>query len=199
MGCCSICGRPITALDCDYLCETCAAPQTRPAFDRAASVVRFEGTARRLILNYKFNHHLWLLNDFLDGLLAALNVRFITPAIDLVLPMPSTLFHRLDRGYNQCAYLARPLARAIHRTYDPSILCRKGHPKRQSTLNATTRQTNVLGTFRVAHPERIRGRTLLLVDDILTTGSTLSECARTLKSAGASRVWCLTLAHANYF
>ena len=194
VGCCSICGRPVIGLECDYLCEDCANAPTRPAFDRAGSVFRFEGDARQIVLDYKFNRHLWMCDDLVSWLFAALNVRFNVPAIDLVLPMPSTLFHRIDRGYNQCAYLAKPLARLIERKYDDTILRRKGHPKRQSNLTAEERRKNAIGTFRVQHPERIRGRTVLVVDDVMTTGSTLSECAKELKAAGAYRVWCITLA-----
>ena len=195
VGCCSICGRAVDGLDCDFLCEECAAPATRPVFDRVGSLMRFEGAARRLILDYKFNRHLWLTNDLVAWLYAALIVRFQVAAIDLVLPMPSTLFHRMDRGYNQCEYLAKPLAKLIGRPYSASILRRKGHPKRQSHLTAEERRKNAIDTFCVRHPERVEGFTVLVIDDVLTTGSTLSECARALKAAGAKRVWCLTLAH----
>ena len=195
VGCCSVCGQSVIGLENDFLCEDCATPSTRPAFDRAGSVFRFEDKARQLVLDYKFHRHLCLRDDFVDWLLAVASIRFNVPEIDLVLPMPNTLFHRIDRGYNQCAYLAKPLAKLINRTYDASILRRKNHPKRQSQLNAEERRKNAINTFRVAHPERIRGRTVLVIDDVMTTGSTLSECAKELKRAGAYRVWCLTLAH----
>lgn len=194
VGCCSVCGRPVEGLETDYLCEDCATPRTRPYFDRAGSTFRFENQARRLVLDFKFNRHLWLRNDFVSWLHAALSARFNVPEIDVVVPMPNTIFHRIDRGYNQCAYLAKPLARLIDRKYDPSVLRRKGHPKRQSKLTEEERRKNAIDTFRVTHPERVRGRTVLVIDDVITTGSTLSECAKTLKLAGAERVWCLTLA-----
>lgn len=193
MGCCAVCGRAVAGLESEYLCEDCSGAG-RPHFDRAASVFRFEGKARRMLLDFKFNRHLWLRDDFVDWLEAALRARFDGAAVDLVLPMPTTIFHRADRGYSQCAYLAKPLARRIDRLYQANILRRTGHPKRQSDLSEQERRENAKDTFAVRHPELVCGRTVLVVDDVMTTGATLSECARTLKAFGAWRVWCLTLA-----
>jgi len=131
------------------------------------------------------------LADFLE---AAVRARFDVAAVDVVLPMPTTWFHRMDRGYNPCVYLARQLARRIDRRLDARVLARQGSPRRQSDLAADERFENVKGTFAVRRAEWIRGRTVLVVDDILTTGATLSEAAKTLKAAGAARVWAATLA-----
>lgn len=192
-GCCAVCGRSVAGLEGEYLCEDCSGA-SRPHFDRAASAFRFEGKAREILLGFKFNRRLWLRDDFVDWLEAALRARFDDAAVDLVLPMPTTLFHRADRGYSQCAYLAKPLARRIDRLYRADILRRTGHPRRQSDLTEEERRENAKGTFAVRHPEFVRGRTVLVVDDVMTTGATLSECARSLKDAGVWRVWCLTLA-----
>lgn len=191
-GACAICGRAIEGGAHEFTCDDCAA--ARPAFDRAASAVRFEGRMRELILGYKFNRHLWLLEDFSDFLEAAVRARFDVAAADVVLPMPTTWFHRMDRGYNPCVYLARQLARRIDRRFDGRVLARQGSPRRQSDLAADERFENVKGTFDVRRADWIRGRTVLVVDDILTTGATLSEAAKTLKAAGAVRVWAVTLA-----
>ena len=189
---CSICGREISSAGHDLLCEDCEA--NPPAFDRAASAFRFEGKARQMLLDYKFNGHLWLKEDFIDFLEAAARARFDVAAIDLVVPVPLTLFHRLDRGYNQSAYLAQGLAKRLDRRCDASLLGRAGSPRRQSGLHEDERRRNVEGTFAVRHPQFAAGRTILVVDDTMTTGATLSECARSLKAAGAWRVFALSLA-----
>ena len=147
-----------------------------------------------MILDYKFNRALHLVPDFTDWLEASLNVRFAAPEIDLVVPMPIRRLHRWNRGYNQSAYLAKELAKRIDRRCDPRQLDRTGSPERQGGLTEEERRENVRGTFAAPHPEEVRGRTVLLVDDVMTTGATFSEAASTLKSAGASRVWCLSLA-----
>jgi ComF family protein len=113
--------------------------------------------------------------------------------VDLVVPMPTTVRHRLDRGCNPCELLASELARRIRRACR-RVLVRQGDFERQGGLDEEARMENVKGTFAVRHPEFVRGRTVLVVDDIMTTGATLAETAKTLKEAGASRVWSVTLA-----
>lgn len=191
-GCCRVCGRAATAAG-DYLCEDCSG-SGRPCFDRAASAVRLEGETRRMILDYKFNDRLHYRDDFTDWLEAALSARFEVAAIDTVTAMPLTFRRRFIRGYNQAAILAEALARRIDRRCDSRLLGRVGSPLRQSDLAEEERRENVRDTVTVRRPAFARGRTVLVVDDIMTTGATLSECARALKAAGAARVWCLSLA-----
>ena len=191
-GCCRLCGRDAAGLDGEFVCEDCRG--SLPGFDRAASAVRFEGEARDLVNAFKFRGRLWLRDDLVDWLEGVLRARFRVGEVDLVLPMPSTVLHRWNRGYNQCALLARPLARRIGKPCGRFALRRRGHPRRQSGLGEEERRENVRGTFSVMRPALVAGRTVLVVDDIMTTGSTLSECAAELKRAGASRVWCVTLA-----
>ena len=191
-GCCRTCGRSAEKLDGEFLCEDCRT--ARPAFDRAGSALRFDEDARKVVNDFKFRTHLWLRDDFADWLEAVARARFKVGEIDLVVPMPSTFWHRLDRGYNQCVYLAKTLAKRLDKSYAARALRRKGNPKKQGRLTEEERRTNVVGTFAVRQPERVRGKTVLVVDDIMTTGSTLSECAAELKRAGAARVWCVTLA-----
>lgn len=194
-GACRVCGRVVEGLRDEYLCEECSG-RDAPFFDRAASALRFEGSAREMILGFKFRRRLWLRGDFCDWLEAAARARFDVSAVDVVVPMPVTAARRLERGYNQCKPLADDLARRLSRACRSDILRRCGSPARQSGLDEFSRRENVAGTLQVARPEMVRGRTVLVVDDILTTGATLSECARVLKASGAWRVWCATLAKA---
>ena len=192
-GCCRRCGRAAEKLDGEFLCTDCRAH--RPAFDRAASAVSFDGEARKLVNAFKFAPwQLWLRTDFVDWLEAVARVRFKVDEIDVVVPMPSTRWHRIDRGYNQSDYLGSALARRLAKPYVGHALKRTGSPKRQGGLSEDERRTNVVGTFAVRKPDAVRGKTVLVVDDIMTTGATLSECAAELKRSGAARVWCVTLA-----
>jgi len=192
-GACRVCGRSVAAPGPELLCDDCRGAR-RPAFDRAASALRFENDARRMILGFKFNRRFWLREDFTDFLEAAVRARVVPAAVDCVIPVPTTLFHRIDRGYGPVDCLARRLSERLDRRYLPNALFRCNRPGRQSELGEEERRENVRGTVGFRHAERFRGRTVLVVDDILTTGSTLSECARVLKCAGAWRVWCVTLA-----
>lgn len=193
-GCCRRCGRDAAGLDVDFLCEDCRGAH-RPYFDRAATAVRFEGAARQAVLDYKFNRHLWLRADFVDWLEAALLAHYDVPSVDVVLPVAITRWHRYNRGFSQTADLARALAARIDRRYDGRVLVRVGrHIRRQSSLDEEARRENVKNTIAVRHAEAVRGRTVLVVDDIMTTGATLSETARVVKEAGAARVWCVAVA-----
>ena len=196
-GCCRRCGRDAAHLDGEFLCEDCRTH--RPHFDRAASALRFEGEAREMVLSFKFRNHLWLRDDLVDWLEATVLARFRVAEADVVVPMPSTLWHRIDRGYNQCAYLARALARRLGKPFDARAMRRVGSPRRQAGLSEEARRANVVGTFACrrdfsAFPPDGRRATVLVVDDVMTTGATLSECAHELKRAGATRVWSVTLA-----
>ena len=179
-------------LNGEFLCADCR--EHAPSFDRAASALHFDGDAREAMNAFKFRNHLWLRDDLVDWLEAMTRVRFKVDEIDIVVPMPSTLWHRMDRGYNQCAYLAKALAKRLEKPYAPDAVRRKGRPRRQGGLTEEDRRMNAIGTFAVRRPDAVRGRTVLVVDDIMTTGSTLSECAAELKRSGVSRVWCATLA-----
>jgi len=191
-GCCRRCGRDVVKLSGEFLCDECR--EYDPAFDRVASAMRFEGIARELVNGFKFRNQLQLREDLADILTATVTARFKVEEIDLIVSMPSTWWHRLDRGYSQTDYLASALAKRLKLPYARRALKRVGSPKRQGGLNEDERRRNVIGTFAVRHPDRVKGKTVLVVDDIMTTGSTLSECSAELKRAGAARVWAVTLA-----
>ena len=152
-----------------------------------------DGEARILLHAFKFRNHYWLRDDLVDFLEAAVRARFTVEQVNLVLAVPSTLFHLWDRGYNPSRVLARPLAKRLGKPFPSLVLRRKNAPKRQGVLSEAERRTNVIGTFGVMRPSAVAGKTVLVVDDVMTTGSTLSECAAELKRAGASRVWGVSL------
>lgn len=192
-GTCSVCSRPIYGYEGEFVCDECI--RTKPHFDVAVQAVKFEGKARELVIDFKFNDAIYLKNDFADWMEGALRARLDVSAVDAVVPVPLTRKGFFRRGYNQSEILAREIALKIDRKC-VRALARKGSPRTQSSLDAASRAENVKGTFAVVKPSRVRGRIILLIDDIMTTGSTLSECASVLKECGAAEVWCLTLASA---
>ena len=193
-GVCSVCSTPVEGASGFFTCTECAARSTKPCFDRAVSAVRYEGDIKRLVHAYKMGAQVYLRDDFAEWMHAAASARLDMAAVDFVLSVPMTLYHRIDRGFDQTAYLAEAVAKAASRKRLRGAVARTGRPKRQSGLGGSERRENVKGSFAVLRPGFVRGRTLLVVDDVMTTGSTLSECARALKEAGAAKVFALTLA-----
>jgi ComF family protein len=115
--------------------------------------------------------------------------------VDLVVPVPLGVARRAQRGYNQAALLAKPLALACELAYRPAAIIKARETLSQVGLSVDQRWKNVYGSFSAREPA-VRGRTILLVDDVATSGATLSACAVALRAAGAKEVYALTLARA---
>ncbi len=113
---------------------------------------------------------------------------------DLVIPVPLYRARKRERGFNQSEILAEGISRALNITVSTDILKRTKNTKDQTNLNAEQRQENVRNAFAVIQPEKVLGKKVILVDDVMTTGATLNECARMLLDAGAKRVLGATLA-----
>lgn len=155
------------------------------------AVARYEGTARRVVHALKFRGH-----DILGshaGLLMsqAARARGLEQGLEAVVPVPSTARRNRDRGYDPGALLACEVARRLGVRFRP-LLSRVRETPPQSRFPAAERRRNVRGAF-IASPHA-RGARLLLVDDVMTTGATAFEAARTLRHAGATRVDLLLLA-----
>jgi ComF family protein len=114
--------------------------------------------------------------------------------IDAIVPLPLSKKKQRKRGYNQSEILAGELSLRLDRRLDTKSLVRIRDTPQQARLSLRERIRNVEGAFKIERPELVRGRTILLIDDVTTTMSTLENCAKVLKEAKAKAVWCLTLA-----
>lgn len=190
---CSVCGDPLEGrIDSAYTCYRCN--EEPPHFDRARSAARFRGSLPRLVHQLKYGSAFWLEDDLADLLHACCQTHFEPGAADFVTCVP--LFHvrRRERGYNQAALLARGLAQRLNLPFQPKVMKRLRDTRSQTHLTAPERASNVRLAFSVTRPSVVLGRRVLLVDDVMTTGATVNECARALKSAGAAGVLVVTLA-----
>ena len=116
---------------------------------------------------------------------------------DVIMPVPLHASRERERGFNQAVILARELARTTKLPIDEYSLVRRVHTERhRSGMDARARRDSVAGAFEVRDPKPIAGRRVLLIDDVFTTGATVSECAEVLKSAGVADVYVLTIARA---
>ncbi len=163
-----------------------------PAYDRARAVARFEGAGRDLVHMLKYDDHVELAR-----LMAPMMVRAgrdLLAGRPLLLPVPLHPTRLWRRRFNQSALLAREIARLSALPCDTGLLRRTRRTPRQVGLDRKGRADNVRGAFALAKPERLRGRDVLLVDDVLTTGATVEAATRTLRRAGAARVDVLVFA-----
>jgi ComF family protein len=171
-----------------------AAAAHPPAYERARGVAHYSGSMRTLVhqLKYADRHDA---RTLLGRWLAEAG-RELLPDTDLILPVPLSWLRLLQRQFNQAAVLAGELSRQTGIPVDPLLLTRNRSTRSQVGMTRDQRRRNVAGAFAVPAGRRahVRGRNVLLVDDVITTGATVDACARTLKRAGAARVDVLALA-----
>jgi ComF family protein len=190
---CDRCGlAPAGAVTGAFVCGACR--QDPPAFDRACSAAAFRGTLRDALLAFKYHRATWLLSDLADLLHGGVTSRLDAASIDAVVPVPLHPSRQRERTYNQAEMLAADLARRLGVPCRAAAMVRCRLTRSQTRLGAAERRRNVAGAFAVADAGGVRGRTLLVVDDVMTTGATLHETARELRRAGAWRIYAATVA-----
>jgi len=190
---CQRCGRPFefpgfTDMDCG---ECLRRP---PVYDRARASMVYDDGCRGVILAFKHGDRTDMAPVLATWLQRA--GRDVVDRADLIVPVPLHWTRLLFRRFNQSAELARHLARQSGKTFAPELIRRKRRTLSQAGLNGRARARNVRGAFSVPKKSaaRVAGKRVLLIDDVMTTGSTLGACAGILLWAGASGVDVLTLA-----
>ena len=167
-----------------------AAAANPPVYGRARAVAVFEhqGVLQRLVHGMKYHDRHDARRLFGAWLVAA--GADLLPGIDVIVPVPLARWRLVRRQFNQSALLAQEIARRTGLPWSPSLLVRSRSTPPQVGLTREQRRLNVRGAFAVPERRRARlaGRSILLVDDVITTGATIEAAARTLKQAGAKRV-----------
>jgi ComF family protein len=207
-SCCGACWSALPRIGAPK-CESCALPLAAPGSRTTLCIScladplplqwcdawgEYRGPLERLLGALKFERH-----DFLDDALASLLEEALRArgdlAFDAVVAVPMTPAKERRRGYNQAALLGRALSRRIGVGCDMTLLRRAGERATQSKLPKRERAANVRGAFSAA--SRVKGKSILVVDDICTTGETLRACATALLREGAGRVCAVTVAKAS--
>jgi ComF family protein len=191
---CTICSVPFNGAGLNHPCGSCI--KHPPHFDAASTAFVYEGAGRELIHRFKYDNKIHLRRP-----LALLTALAVTDFVhqhqpDLIIPVPLHVNRLRSRGFNQAVLLGELLAREWGIPMARQELRRTRWTEPQISLAASQRRDNVRGAFSVSSAGGFKDRTLLLIDDVYTTGSTVGECAKTLKEHGAGKVVVVTAAHA---
>jgi len=186
---CDGCGAAFEADGGTFAADRCAACIASPyTFARARAACVYDEASRGLILKFKHGDQQQFAGLFARWL--SRSAADLLADVDAVVPVPLHRLRLLDRRFNQAAEIARPLSRHARLDYLPDALVRARHTLSQGGRSARGRRLNVKSAFAVPESgrRRIRGRRILLVDDVLTTGATAEACSRALLAAGARAV-----------
>ena len=190
---CVLCGAPFAhPMDEDALCADCA--RQRWTWDQARAVLRYDRNSRHLVLGLKHGDRTHVAGAFGRWMHRA--GTDVLAGADLLVPVPLHWTRLFQRRYNQAALLAQAIRAAGGPQVAADWLVRRRRTPSQGHLGAAARERNVRGAFAVRRSRDLAGKRVVIVDDVMTTGATVEECARVLKRAGAAFVGVLTLARA---
>ena len=193
---CAACDAPVRLLA--VFCPACAgmAASAEPGPESRVAALVYGGSVAGAITRMKYGSRPDLARPLGDLLWRALEPRATSLRGVVVVPVPLHPSRLAERGFNQSALLARQVARHLRAPFAARALVRTRETQQQATLERAARAANVAGAFAVRKGELVRGRPVLLVDDVMTTGATLDACGKALARAGAGRVIRAVLASA---
>ncbi len=184
---CNRCGRPLIS-DISSICGACH--KSEPYFERALCFGLHEGALQKAISLFKFNG-IKRLSSPLSKKIALKRL----PATHIVIPVPLHKRRLKEREFNQSALLGKHIADISGAPLILNSLIRSRDTLPQVGLNAKERKKNIRNAFKVHEPQSVKGKRVMLVDDVFTTGATVQECSKVLKKAGAKEVHVVTLTH----
>lgn len=202
---CIFCGSLISITERIEICAACYGeipflndriirPSSGQHFDGVICLCEYKGIVRQAIVGYKFFNKAAYYRAF--ALMLADKIKKMTRMLsfDIIISVPLHYEKQKARGYNQSYLISRVLGKETGIFEGSHLLSRVKNTESQSTLSRKERILNVENAFKVSSPEKIAGKRVLLIDDVLTTGSTLDECSKVLKLAGALEVVAVVVA-----
>jgi ComF family protein len=192
---CSICGIPFISKEVEtHPCGACVTHKKYFSMARASGT--YEGSLQKAIHDWKYAGKTHLTPFFAEWMAEGLNRYWEPGSLDLLIPVPLYPQRLRKRGFNQALLLVKELSRHIEIPYQKTILQKKKPTIPQVNLSGIEREKGLRGAFHVIGEEALEGKTVLLIDDVYTTGATVNECSKVLLKGGAKKVDVLTLAHA---
>lgn len=185
---CDICGTP----DVNGLCDACAT--SPPRYGQLRTVALYQTTLQQAIHLFKFEKKKVFARHLIQLINAQTPVDCEVATYDFILPIPIHKKRLRERGFNQATLLAKGIAKTENIPVLMDTLVRKRHTVAQSSLDREARQQNIVGAFEVRNPDVIRGKRLLVIDDVFTTGATIREAVNELWTVDPAEIDVLTLA-----
>lgn len=191
---CKKCGR-LQYNEADY-CLTCQAHKRH--FDFARSCVVYDDVAMEIVRGIKFGGKRYFGKYIADFLVERYQSQFDGVDVDIAIPVPLTKAKKKIRGFNQSLEIAKTFCERSALALRCDLLTKIRDTKEQAKLSGEERESNLKDAYRVEKEDEVKDKNILIVDDVMTTGSTASEIAHTLKKAGAASVYLLTFASTRY-
>ena len=191
---CEVCGVPLSENYADIYCGRCR--KTKFHFERNVSRYIYENIVSESLKRMKFGvYENWIAEVMGSFLSDTIEKKYEGINFDCILYVPISLARKFERGFNQSEVIADTVSKKLGiKKYDDVLYKIKEIPKQSNITDRKEREKNVKGAYDVYNHQRVEDKTVLLIDDIITTGSTLNECARMLKKSGAAIVYTATVA-----
>lgn len=189
---CTHCGIPFAGTGGDHCCGACLTHP--PHYDTARAQYLYEEAICDLIHSFKYNQQTQLRYPLALLALEGMSGFVEAHAPHLIVPVPLHRSRLRQRGFNQAVLLGRVISKRLSLPMAPDTLIRTRPTEPQIELSAAERRLNVKGAFTVGRADSVAGKRILLLDDVMTTGSTMDECAKELKKSGAEAVIAATIA-----
>lgn len=201
---CGICNR----LGEGYICENCYKKIEKYLYNNTENIqflksnvgkdifylLQYKEIIREKMIQYKFNDKSYLHKMFCEIFEKNKNACEFLKSYDIIIPVPMNKKKKRIRGYNQTELLVKELAKYFNMPIDTKNLIKEKNTPMQSSLGKNERIKNVQNVYKVLHPEKIKGKSVLILDDIYTTGATVNECKKMLQFTGARKVGIIIIA-----
>lgn len=200
---CGICGK----LDRNWLCPKCRMvieehkqigidlpKESHGEFQEFISLFSYEGIIRDLLIQYKFQEKPYLAKTLGNFLISQEPIKEKIQAYDILMPVPISHKRKKERGYNQSLLLAKEIQVSTKQVINTQSLVKIQNITEQSKLTKEERKQNIQGVYQLKHESMIKEKSVLIIDDIYTTGSTIKECCKTIAKGKPSKIGILVMA-----
>lgn len=196
---CDICAKKLKQIETNCLCcgydkKDCVCGKKAHHYKAITAPFYYQGLPEQAVKSLKFSGKAYVADEMSHRIAEKVKADFKEIPFDVITSVPLFWRRKQERGFNQTDLIAKQVGQRLAIPFCPNLVKKIFETKPQHDLPAKRREGNVIGAFNVVKPELVKDKTILLIDDVSTTGATLNECARTLKIYGAAEIYCAAFA-----